>query len=473
MNKTILLKNLITAFAAQGVAFICSAVMSLLVPRLLGVAEYGYYQLFIFYTSYVSFFAFGLNDGIYLEHGGEDRINIDKSLILSEFLVGLGVQLAIAVVLSSYAFLGDFEPERQFVLIASSLFMLISNATYYFGYVFQSMNETRLFSYGSMLDRVVFLVPLLVCLIFTISDFRVYVVCFVLARVAALVFSLWNARDFLASPLMKAGESVRRAVRSMKIGIVLTVANVSFMLIMGFARSLVDTLWGIEAFGKLSFSLSLVNFAVTFISQASMVLFPALRQSDEEALARCYRVLRSGLSSILPLSYLLYFPLRIFAGIWLPQYEESLYYLIYLMPICVFSVQNNVLYCTYYKVRNEPRKLLWVNVRALGISAAGVCFAAFFIGDVIAVVVFAVCGIASCLVMSDRYLSQQYSCQGDFTVFMSLAVTGGFVAANALLGFSKAFIVTLILLAIYAALRRRELSDILSRALGLIRSRRR
>ena len=473
MNKTILLKNLITAFTAQGVAFICSAVMSLLVPRLLGVAEYGYYQLFIFYTSYVSFFAFGLNDGIYLEHGGEDRINIDKSLILSEFLVGLGVQLAIAVVLSSYAFLGDFEPERQFVLIASSLFMLISNATYYFGYVFQSMNETRLFSYGSMLDRVVFLVPLLVCLILRIADFRVYVVCYVLARVAALAFSLWNARDFLASPLMKASESVHRAVRSMKIGIVLTVANVSFMLIMGFARSLVDALWGIEAFGKLSFSLSLVNFAVTFISQASMVLFPALRQSDEASLARYYRVLRSGLGSILPFSYLLYFPLRIFAGIWLPQYEESLHYLIYLMPICVFSVQNNVLYCTYYKVRNEPRKLLWVNVRALGIAAAGVCFAAFFIGDVIAVVVFAVCGIASCLVMSDWYLSQQYSCKGDVSVFMSLAVTCGFVSANALLGFTEAFIATLILLAIYAALRRRELSDILSRALGLIRSRRR
>ena len=470
MDTRKLIKNLLAAFSAQGIALICSVIMSLVVPKLLGVTEYGYYQLFIFYTSYVSFFAFGLNDGIYLEHGGEDRDSIDKSLILSEFLVGFGIQSVITLVIAAYAFFGGSEPERQFVLVAVSLFMLISNTTYYFGYVFQSMNETRLFSYGSMLDRVVFLVPLLVCLIFTISDFRVYVVCFVLARVAALVFSLWNARDFLASPLMKAGESVRRAVRSMKIGIVLTVANVSFMLIMGFARSLVDTLWGIEAFGKLSFSLSLVNFAVTFISQASMVLFPALRQSDEEALARYYRVLRSGLSSILPFSYFLYFPLRIFAGIWLPQYEESLYYLIYLMPICVFSVQNNVLYCTYYKVRNEPRKLLWVNVRALGISAAGVCFAAFFIGDVIAVVVFAVCGIASCLVMSDSYLSQQYSCQGDFTVFMSLAVTGGFVAANALLGFSEAFIATLILLAIYAALRRRELSDILSRALGLIRS---
>lgn len=470
MNKTMLLKNLITAFAAQGTAFICSAVMSLLIPRLLGVAEYGYYQLFIFYTSYVSFFAFGLYDGIYLEHGGESRKNIDKSLIFSEFLVGLGIQLIVAVALSSYAFLGSFEPERQFVLIAVSLFMLISNSTYYFGYVFQAINETRLFSYGSMLDRVVFLVPLLVCLLFRISDFRVYIICFILARVAALAFSLWNARDFLASPLMKPIESVRRAAQSMKIGIVLTVANVSFMLIMGFARSLVDALWGIEAFGKLSFSLSLVNFAVTFISQASMVLFPALRQSDEASLARYYRVLRSGLSSILPFSCLLYFPLRIFAGIWFPQYEESLYYLIYLMPICVFSVQNNVLYCTYYKVRNEPRKLLWVNVRALGISAAGVCFAALFIGDVIAVVVFAVCGIASCLVMSDWYLSQQYGCRGDLNVFLSLTVTGGFVASNTLFGFSEAFIATLILLVIYAALRRRELSDTFSKAFGLIRS---
>ena len=470
MDKRSLARNLMSAFAAQGVAFVCSAVMSLLVPKILGVEEYGYYQLFIFYTSYASFFALGLFDGVYLEQGGKSRNEIDKSLIRSEFVVGLCYQIAIAFVIAFYASVVEEVPQRRFVLIALAVFMVVSNATYYLGYVFQSMNETRLFSRGTVIDRVVFLVPMLLCIVFGIADFRAYVAFYVLARCAALCYSLWNARDFFRAPFMLVGDSVRRAFGSMKAGIVLTVANVSFMLIMGFARFMVDSLWGIETFGKLSLALSLVNFAVAFISQASMVLFPALRQSDESSLRRYYCVLREELGSILPFAYLLYFPLRLFVGFWLPQYEESLYYLIYLMPICVFSVQNNVLYNTYYKVRNEPRKLLWVNVRAFVISAVGVCLAALFIGDAVAVVLLAVCGIASCLAMSDRYLSRLYGCWDWKLLAATFGVTAGFVTVNSALDFGWAFLVSVFILGVFSVFQHRELGKVVKRAIGYLRT---
>lgn len=464
MDKRSLVRNLMSAFAAQGVAFVCSIAMSLLVPKILGVEEYGYYQLFIFYTSYASFFALGLFDGVYLEQGGKGRGEIDKSLIHSEFVVGLCYQAAIAFAIILYASVVEDVPQRQFVLIALAVFMVVSNATYYLGYVFQSMNETRLFSRSTVIDRVVFLVPMLFCIIFGVSDFRSYVFFYVLARCAALCYGIWNARDFFHAPLLCVGDSVRRALGSMRVGIVLTVANVSFMLIMGFARFMIDSLWGIETFGRLSLALSLVNFAVSFISQASMVLFPALRQSDENALKRYYHVLREELGSILPFAYLLYFPLRLFAGLWLPQYEESLYYLVYLMPICVFSVQNNVLYNTYYKVRNEPHKLLWVNMRAFAISVIGVCLAAFLIGDVAAVVLLAVCGIASCLAMSDWYLSRLYGCWDWKLLAATFGTTSVFVAINAMLDFGWAsFFASVLILGFFSLSRRRELEEVIKR----------
>ncbi len=472
MDKRSLIRNLMSAFAAQGVAFVCSAAMSLLVPKILGVEEYGYYQLFIFYTSYASFFALGLFDGVYLEQGGKSRDEIDKSLIRSEFVVGLCYQAAIAFAIALYASVVEGAPQRQFVLSALAVFMVISNANYYLGYVFQSMNETRLFSRSTVIDRVAFLVPMLLCIVFGVSDFRAYVLFYVLARCAALCYSLWNARDFFRVPSMRVGDSVRKSLGSMKAGIVLTVANVSFMLIMGFARFVIDSLWGIEVFGRLSLALSLVNFAVAFISQASMVLFPALRQSDENALKRYYRVLREELGSVLPFAYLLYFPLRLFAGFWLPQYEESLYYLIYLMPICVFSVQNNVLYNTYYKVRNEPRKLLRVNVKAFAISVIGVCLAAFLIGDVVAVVLLAVCGIASCLAMSDWYLSRLYDCWDWKLLAATFGTTAGFVAVNSMLDFGWAFLASVLILGVFSLSRRRELGEIVKRTFGYLRRKR-
>lgn len=67
MNFKSLASNMVTAFAAQGVSFLASVAMSLIVPKVLGVETYGYWQLFVFYASYSGFFMLGLNDGVYLD----------------------------------------------------------------------------------------------------------------------------------------------------------------------------------------------------------------------------------------------------------------------------------------------------------------------------------------------------------------------------------------------------------------------
>ena len=56
------LKNIIMAFSAQGLSLIISIMMSLVMPYFLGVVDYSYWQLYIFYIGYVGFFHFGLND---------------------------------------------------------------------------------------------------------------------------------------------------------------------------------------------------------------------------------------------------------------------------------------------------------------------------------------------------------------------------------------------------------------------------
>ena len=48
------------ALGAQGLAFMCSVIMTLIIPKILGVESFGYWQLFIFYSSYVSYFQIGL-----------------------------------------------------------------------------------------------------------------------------------------------------------------------------------------------------------------------------------------------------------------------------------------------------------------------------------------------------------------------------------------------------------------------------
>jgi len=51
MNFKSVLSNLSVAIVAQGVSVALSIISSLLVPKLLGVEEYGYWQLFLYYIS--------------------------------------------------------------------------------------------------------------------------------------------------------------------------------------------------------------------------------------------------------------------------------------------------------------------------------------------------------------------------------------------------------------------------------------
>ena len=64
MNYSSIARNTMIAFAAQFISLSVSVVMSLLVPKIVGVADYGYWQLFRFYTTYSGFFQLGLNDGV-------------------------------------------------------------------------------------------------------------------------------------------------------------------------------------------------------------------------------------------------------------------------------------------------------------------------------------------------------------------------------------------------------------------------
>lgn len=71
----------IYAFATNGCSFLISALSTLVIPRFIGITEYGYWQLYMFYVSYVGIFHLGWNDGIYLRYGGKQYDSLDKETL--------------------------------------------------------------------------------------------------------------------------------------------------------------------------------------------------------------------------------------------------------------------------------------------------------------------------------------------------------------------------------------------------------
>lgn len=471
MNVKSLVKNAAIAFLAQGITLLISCITSLLVPKLLGVEEYGYWQLFVFYAGYVGFFHFGLNDGVYLLHGGESRDQIDKRSINSQFLVGSIFQLILCVATIVAVVRADFGPQRGFILICTSYYMVVKNASAYLGYTFQAMNETKLYSFSCILERMVFLMPLVGLLLIGAQDFTGFVIAYCASGTVQLFFCLWFARDFLMSGLNSPKGSIEESLGSVRVGIKLMFANIASQLILGVARFVIDAVWGIKTFGELSLALSLVNFVLAFASQAAMVLFPALRQENDENTGKFFHMAQTLMGLTFPAVFLFYFPGVWLLSMWLPQYANSFIFFAYLLPVCVFDGKMNIACATCFKVTRQETLLLKINVCTTCFSTLGAVLGGFAFNSIWVVVATAVIAVVARSVISEMILSGRLGVGGVPTItYGELIVTLIFVVvASLLVNYALAFVVYALIYGAYLALNRnccKEVFGEMARALS-------
>lgn len=383
-----------------------SIVQTLLVPKLLGATQYGYWQLFIFYVTYVGLGHLGLNDGVYLIKGGQTRDEIDKRSVNSQFAFGMCFQMVIALLIVALAVFGGFGPDREFVITCTGIYLLIQNAANYFSYLLQAMNETRLSSYSKIVERLTFLVPLVVLLVVRYQSYQPFVISYMFSSLVQLFFCMWFCRDFIRAGFETLPRAASDSLQSIRVGFKLATANIVSQLILGIARFAIDAAWGIETFGELSLALSLVSFFLQFVMQASMVLFPALRQAGADEVKRFFENSRDLMSLLFPLLYILYFPMVWLLGLWLPKYANSFIYFAFLIPICVFDSKMNICCTTFFKVLRKEAALLKVNLLTCLGSAAMTLVGIFVFHSIYFVICGVVVAIIGRSVASEVYLAR-------------------------------------------------------------------
>lgn len=460
MNKKRLVKDVLVAFLAQGVALLVSVLTTLLAPKVLGVEGYGYWQLFLFYGTYVGLFQFGVIDGLYLICGGKTRDEIDKESVSFSFRFVVVSQTIVGCVLAFIV--APFMPDvsRGFVVAFVGLYTLLSNATNFFSYLFQTMNETRRSSLVTLVDRTCFLLALLVLFVLRTDDFRPFIVVCLASRVIACGFGVFLGKDvcFVRCPDFKRG--CRFLFETIKVGVILVLANLADQLVIGSVRASVDGHWGIEVFSVVSLSFSMVSFVMTFVSQVSMVLFPALRRVSDEGLNRFYRVAKSGLFLALPIVYVLYCPLALFIGAWLPDYSASIGYLALLMPVCVFDAQMNICGTTVLKVTRREKQLLGINIMAILLAAVGALIGSLVFNNIELTLLSALVAIAVRCYTADYTLRSEFGGINVPLAVGELVLALLFVVCSLTFGFMVSFVVSLAAYGVFLFLNRKNLSTI-------------
>lgn len=463
MNLPKLVENISAAMVAQLVNMLVSIATVILAPKVLGAEQYGYWQLFIFYGTYVSLFHLGINDGVYLLNGGKGRNEIDKRQIASQFWFSVAYQLAMVAATIPVAVFVDTEASRMFVLLALAVFLVICNAASYIGYVFQAMNETKVYSQSVIVERGLLFAGLCILLVLGVSSFEPYVVTFIATKACALIYCLIRGHDFIFLRPEALSETARSAWKSIKAGSQLLVAVNAGSLVIGVARFAVDASWSIETFGMVSFSLSIVNFIMAFVGQVSMVLFPALRQCTRDELRRYFIKGRDVLAIILPASLILYWPACVFVDAWLPAYREATHYMALLAPLCIFDGRMNILCTTYFKVLRMETVLLVVNLTTLALCACGCSLAVGLGMPVEAVLVVALLVVALRSVASEMLVARRMRVEVHSTVVRDAIPAVVFVSACYWLSETASFAVYSALLSLLFLLNRRVLADLICR----------
>lgn len=432
------------AYIVQIVSMLTSVIMSLIVPKMLDIEEFSYWQLFILYSSYVSITTLGIHDGLYLINGGLTRDQINKPIVGSQ-LAYMFIAQAIAgcvIVLGSLFFFGG---DRQLVFILLGIYLVLFNIDGSLRVLFQAIDEVRLSSKAYLMLRVSFLILLAGLLICNCQDCIMYILAYVVAEAIACLYSVFHARDILFAKLMPI-QSILPAIReSLSAGFKLMISMQISMLVVGLSRFFVEWFWPQYTFGQYSFAISLITFFNAFIVQAALVFFPFLRKMTERTVRIFFIKAEKILSALMPAVLICSYFLKHFIALWLPQYLDSFAYLCILLPVCIFDSKMEICCSTLFKVRREESKLLIINIVSLivAISANVYGYVSHSIDVIIVGTVFA--SVVRC-VLSELHFSK------SIKSYESLALSAYLIGYSIVFVLSSTWLQTWIGLAVSFAL---------------------
>lgn len=368
MIKNTFIKNISYSFLANFLSFLISTVMFFITPKILSVEEYGYWQLFLFYFSFVGFFHFGWEDGIFLRYAGKSFENLNKRVLSGQFWGIIIVQLLIALTLAVTAFYLVIDPVKRMILLGAIVLLPVSNFNNLCSFIMQITNRIQQYAAFIVVGRVVFLALVVGFIFVGVRQWYGFYVAQATGLILVSLYSTYLCRSFLASRGPRFIEICGEAIKNISAGMQLMLANIAGLLLIGIVRYGISEGWDIASFGKVSLSLSIANFLMVFIGAVSVSFFPVLKQTAPERLPSLYLFGRNLLMISLLGLMIGYYPLKTILGWWLPQYQESLKYLVILFPICLFESKMNLLVNTYLKSLRKERSLLAINLLSVAVS---------------------------------------------------------------------------------------------------------
>lgn len=464
-----MIKNISYTLFSNIISFSISALITFLVPKQLGVESYGYFQLYLFYTSYTGFLHFGWADGIFLRYGGEYYDKLDKSKFSGQFWLYSGIEIVfgLLICLAGYTLASPQDKAIVLALTGISVFLVLPRTL--LQYILQGTNRIKEYATLTVLEKVIYITVVVLSLIAGTHNFIPMILADLLGKGCALLYSIYQCRDILATKPAGLQASLKEAWANISVGIKLMFANIASMLIIGFVRLSIENQWDVATFGKVSLTMSVSNLLMVFIRAVALVMFPMLRRTNSDKLSGIYNTMRTCLMIPLLGMLIFYYPAKVILSAWLPQYADSLVYMALLFPMCVFESKVSMLIETYMKTLRKEKWLLLVNVTTVSLSVVITLITTYWLHNLDLAVASIVFLLAFRCVFAELLLSTVLDVNVKTDIVLELALTIVFIGASWFVGGIAGLAIYAVAYLVYLFIKRNDVAFVLNTALRMVR----
>lgn len=435
---------------------VISTLVILVVPKLVGVKEFGYWQLFTFFSGYLGLLPLGWLDGIYLRYGGERYSDLDKNKFFSQFVMLMLLQLFFAIIIASSGLIMS-NSYYAFIAYSLAIFLMIYIAEAFCRFILQLTNRVREYSEITLLSSLIYVITIIILLLLGYRKFELLIGAYIFGHIVAMMYGFFLIRDIFISGIKNFYWTWAEMKLNIKVGSQLLIANVASLLIIGVVRMAIQNGWGIETFGKISLTLQISNLLMVFIGAISLVLFPKLRRVKRDKMNEIYPILRDTLMPAIFIGILVYFPISYLIPLWLPKYSSALVYMSILFPMVAYQSKFEILSNTFLKVLRMERQLLFINVITLLISIMLTIVSVFALHNLTMTVFTIIIVMAIRSTIAELYLKSKLEIKFSVEMLIETGMVIAFITLAWYLPVFEAFIGYIAILIVYLIIKKNDI----------------
>lgn len=360
-QKSNVVSNFKFVLMSQIAVLIISVVRTLIVPNFLSVEDYGYWQTYLLYISYISILCLGFNDGIYLKYAKSGKEGLEKKHFSSSLIYFCALLLieTIILLIADFVFLHGVN---KFVFLYVILDIPVVGLFGTFTYYLQITNKMKKYSLYVIVQKVTFIIALIIALLIGVKSPYFIMILDIVTYLMILMDIIIKERKTIIAIKPKWKEGFQEFKDNLFQGSKLMIGTYLYTFLNGICRLYISITQPVESFSYYSFAFTISNIVSLCITAIGTTLYPHISKKEKENHLYYYNYMEKFLRLIRPFTLYLYYFAYVAVILILPKYINSLQYLGPIFVIIIMQAKMSIIFNTYYKLLRQEKKMIFDNL---------------------------------------------------------------------------------------------------------------